>query len=158
MLQGLQRSGMLLIEELDKHVSQRDSGDGKHTDMMGNAAAAIIVTSYTVEMAIKTAHAQTHPNEMPPRGHDLLELFDALDQDTQLEAQHMLETVSPIGQSDWAGKNPDIRELIKTGRSNFTDWRYLSEKQGVGNGVPKALINVTQALRAVCLRHILKLP
>ena len=48
MLQGLQRAGMLLIEELDKHIGQRDSARAQHPDMMGNATASILVTSYTV--------------------------------------------------------------------------------------------------------------
>ena len=42
--------------------------------MKGNAAAAILVTSYAVEIATKTLHAQTKPNEKPPNGHDLLYL------------------------------------------------------------------------------------
>ena len=156
MLQGLQRAGILLIEELDKHIGQRDSGRGQHPDMMGNATASILVTSYTVEIAIKALHAQTKPNEKPPNGHDLNCLFSALRQATQVEAEHMFKTMPPIGQSDWVGENPDIRGVIKTGRENFVDWRYLPEKQTINNGVPKGLINVSEALRRVCLQHALK--
>ena len=156
-LQGFQRASMLLIEELDKHIAQRDVGPaGRHREeMKGNAIAAIMVTSFAVEIAIKTLHALKKPNAVPPRGHDLLDLFDALDQETQLKAQHMLETLPVIGEPDWVGENPDIRELIKVGRSNFKDWRYLPEIQTVGNGVPKGLVNVAQALRGVCLEHVL---
>lgn len=50
---------------------------------MKDNAAAILVTSYAVEIATKTLHAQTKPNEKPPNGHDLLYLFDELPQDAQ---------------------------------------------------------------------------
>ena len=121
---------MLLLQKLDKHLAQRDSGGGNHPEMLGTATAAILLTSYGVEIAIKTLLAQINPNERPPHGHDLLDLFDALDSDTKMQADRMLKTLPAIGQSDW---------------------RYISERPGVGGGVPKVLINVVQALRAVCL-------
>lgn len=74
MLQGLQDSAMLLIRELDDYVSQRDSGGGKNPNMLGNAVAVIVLTSYAAEIALKTLHAQTRPNVSPPRGHCLLDL------------------------------------------------------------------------------------
>lgn len=33
LLQGFLKASMLLIEELDKHIVQRDSGGGYHKDM-----------------------------------------------------------------------------------------------------------------------------
>lgn len=149
-LQGLQSAGLLLLQKLDKHLAQRDSGGGNHPEMLGTATAAILLTSYGVEIAIKTLLAQINPNERPPHGHDLLDLFDALGPDTKMQTDRMLKTLPAIGQSDWVGEL-DIRESIKSGSGNFTDWRYISERPGVGGGVPKVLINVVQALRAVCL-------
>ncbi len=64
MLQGLQNSAMLLIRELDDHVEHRDSGGGKHPNMMGNAVAVIVLTSYAAEIAFKTLHAQTKPKAL----------------------------------------------------------------------------------------------
>lgn len=150
LLQGLESAGFLLLQELDTHLAQRDFGKGKHPEMLGTATAAILLTSYGVEIAIKTLLAQTNPNESPPRGHDLLALFDALDQETKVRADRMLRTVPAIGQSGWVG-GLNTRESLKSGSSNFTDWRYLSERPSVGGGVPKVLINVMRALRAVCL-------
>ena len=118
--------------------------------MLGTATATILLTSYGVEIAIKTLHAQTNPNQSPPRGHDLLNLFDALDSVTKAKANRMLRTLPAIGQTDWVGEL-NIRESITTGSRNFTDWRYMPERPSVGGGVPKVLINVMQALRAVSL-------
>ena len=157
MLQGLQETALLLIEKMDNHIAQRDSGGGKHPDMIGNATAVIILTSYTSEISIKTLHAQIKPAHAPPRGHYLLDLYDAFDHDTKLEAQHMLETLPPIGTTAWIGHNPNMRELIKQGNSNFSDWRYLPEKSSMGGGVPKVLINVTNVFRELCLRHVVSL-
>ena len=154
LLQGLESAGFLLLQELDTHLAKRDSGRGSHPEMLGTATAAILLTSYGVEIAIKTLHAQTNPNEPPPRGHDLLDLFDALDPDSKVIADRMLRTLPAIGQSDWVG-GQTIRESIKLGRWNFTDWRYMSERPGVGGGVPKVLINVMRALRTVCLEFAL---
>ena len=150
LLQGLQRSGLLLIEELDKHIAQRDAGRGIHAEMKGNATAAVFITSCTVELALKTAYAQTHPTQKPPKGHDLAGLFDALDQTCQRQAQKYLETLPVLGEQKWIGEQPDMRSILETGRSNFTDWRYMVEQPSVGGGVPKGLINVVQALRKVC--------
>ena len=154
LLQGLQSAALLLLQELDKHLTQRDSGGGNHPDMLGTATAAILLTSYGVEIAIKTLLAQTNTNEPPPRGHDLLDLFDALDTATKIKADRMLRTLPAIGRSDWVGEL-SIRESIKSGSRNFTDWRYMSERTGVEGGVPKVLINVMRALRAVCLERAL---
>ena len=67
----------------------------------------------------------------------------------------MLKTMPPVGQSDWVGVHPDIREIIETGSANFTDWRYLPENQNMGKGIPKGLINAAEALRRVCLEYVL---
>lgn len=155
MLQGLQNSAMLLIRELDNHVKQRDTGGGKHPNMMGNVVAAIVLTSYASEIALKTLHAQTKPNEPPPRGHYLLDLYDELDSSTKSEAQELICKLRPMGSPEWIGKNPDIRALVKQGNSNFSDWRYLPEKAHMTNGVPKVLVNVVQVLQHICLQQVL---
>ena len=149
LLQGLQSSGLLLLQELDKYFEHRN--DPK---MIGTAAAVTVLVSYGVEIAIKTLHAQTRLNEMPPQGHNLLTLFDALERDAKEKAACKLRTLPAIGGSDWVGEDPDIRSIIEIGAKNFTEWRYLPERQGVGGGVPKGLINVLQALRAACLEYV----
>ena len=153
-LQGLQNSAMLLIRELDDHVKQRDGGGGKHPNMMGNAVAVVVLTSYAAEIALKTVHAQTKPNEPPPRGHDLLELYDQLDSAIRVEAQELISKATPMGSPQWIGEAPEIRSLIKQGNANFSDWRYLPERPNVTNGVPKVLVNVVQVMQTLCLKRV----
>ena len=155
MLQGLQNSAMLLIRELDDHVNQRDTGRGKHPNMMGNAVAAIVLTSYAAEIALKTLHAQTKPSVPPPRGHYLLELYDDLPPETKAQAQELIRKLKPMGAPQWVGETPDIRALIKQGNSNFSDWRYLPEKTQMTSGVPKVLVNIVQVIQHLCLQQVL---
>ena len=156
MLQGLQNAAMLLIREMDDHVKQRDSGGGKHPNMMGNAVAAIVLTSYAAEIALKSLHAQTKSTERPPRGHYLLELYDELDSATKSEAQELICKLKPMGSSNWIGETPDIRALIQQGNSNFSYWRYLPEKPQMTGGVPKVLVNVVQVIQYICLQRVLR--
>ena len=155
MLQGLQSAAMQLIREMDNHVVQRDSGSGKHPCMIGNAVAATVLSSYAAEIALKTLHAQIRPNEAPPRGHYLLELYDELDPAIKAEAQQLLCESPPMGRQEWIGANPQIRDLIEQGNSNFSDWRYLPEKASVGGGVPKVLVNVVKVMQKLCLKYVL---
>ncbi len=155
MLQGLQNSAMLLIRELDDHVEQRDRGGGKHPNMIGNAVAAIVLTSYAAEIALKSLHAQTKPDEPPPRGHYLLELYDQLDPETKLEAQDLIRKLKPIGSPQWIGEATDIRSLIEQGNTNFSDWRYLPERPRMTSGVPKVLVNIVQVIQHLCLQQAL---
>ena len=155
MLQGLQNSAMLLIRELDDHVNQRDSGGGKNPNMMGNAVAVIVLTSYAAEIALKTLHAQITPCDPPPRGHYLLDLYDSLDSETKAEAQMLICQLPPMGAPSWIGENPDIRALINQGNSNFDEWRYLPEKPHMGSGVPKVLVNVVQVIQRLSLDRAL---
>ena len=156
LLQGLQGSSMQLIQQMDEHISQRDSGGGEHPNMLGNAVAATVLTSYTAEIALKTLHAQTKPDKRPPLDHYLLNLFDELDKEIKSEAQRLLCTLPPLGAQNWIGENPDIRALLKQGNTNFTDWRYgVSEDPSVSGGVPKALVNVVQAVRKLILQYVL---
>ena len=154
-LQGLQNSAMLLIRELDDHVKQRDTSGGKHPNFMGNVVAAVVLTSYSAEIALKTLHAQTKPDEAPPRGHSLLDLYDELDLATKTQAQELIRKLKPLGAPDWIGETPEIRTLIEQGNSNFSDWRYLPEKSQVTGGVPKSLANVVQVIRHLCLQEVL---
>ena len=38
-----------------------EAGGGKHPNIMGNAVAVIVLTSYAAEIALKTLHALTEP-------------------------------------------------------------------------------------------------
>ena len=104
-----------------------------------------------MEIAIKTLLAQTKLAK-PPHCHDLLSLFDRLDEDVQAQVGHMLTGLPPIG-NGWVEENADVRNILEVGRTKFVDWRYLPEVDAVGGGNPKGLINVMQALWRVCLEY-----
>jgi hypothetical protein len=150
-LQGITKGTMLLIEELDKQIVQRDKGEHPLPDIIGIAECATMVAAYAAEIAIKTLIAQTKPKQKPLASHDLLKLFDQLDQDMQEKVQNTFKTMTPIGQPNWINANENIRQTIDIGRNNFVDWRYRPENKDVRHGVPKALINVVVAVRKVTL-------
>ena len=155
LLQGLEAAAMDLIDTMDEHISLRDSNGEKHPNMMGNAIAAVVLTAYAAEIGLKTLHAQLKPNETPPHGHELLDLYDKLDSETKREAQETLDGLQPLGGSDWIGEKPELRALIKQGSANFTVWRYVPERESTDGGVPKVLVNVVHVLRTLCLRRVL---
>ena len=101
------------------------------------------------------SHAQVKPNEVPPRVHYLLELYDELDPVIKTEAQQLLCELSPLGEQEWIGENPRIRDLIQQGNSNFSDWRYPQEKATISGGVPKVMVNVVQIIQKLCLQYVL---
>ena len=150
-LQGITKGVMLLIEELDNQIARRDKGEHPLPDIIGIAECATMVTAYAAEIAIKTLIAQTKPKQKPLESHDLLKLFDQLDQDIQKKVQNTFKTMTPIGEPNWRNANENIRQTIDIGRNNFVDWRYRAENKEVKNGVPKALINVVVAVRKVTL-------
>lgn len=154
-LQGMMKGAILLIEELDKQLARRDKGEHPLPDIIGIAACATMVTSYVAEIAIKTLIAQTKPGQKPPKSHNLLYLFDQLDQDTQEKVQNTFITMTPLGQPNWINMNENIRQTIAIGSENFVEWRYRAEKKSVSNGIPKSLINVVEAVRRVTLRLVI---
>ena len=155
-LQGLQSATMTLIKTLDDHLAQQRREGAKPPDMLGNTAAAVLLAAFATEIALKTLHAQLKPNQRPPSGHDLVKLYDALDSDTKAKVQDALVSLDPLGAPNWIGGDPKIGALVEQGRTNFVDWRYLPESDdAVGkDGVPKALVNVVQALRKVCVDRL----
>lgn len=154
-LQGITKGTMLLIEELDKQIVQRDKGKRPLPDLIGIAECATMVAAYAAEIAIKTLIAQTQPKQKPLASHDLLKLFDQLDQDMQEKVQNTFKTMTPIGQPNWINANKNLRQIIDIGRNNFVDWRYRAENKDIKNGVPKALINVVVTIRKVTLDLVL---
>lgn len=147
-LPGLMESAILLIREADQSMSRNEK-----QYIAGRVSSAVILASYSTEIALKTLFVQTKTQDMPPRSYDLLDLFESLDQHVQDQVQNMFETMTPIGQHDWIDQNESVRSMIEMGRTNFVDWRFLMERLQTGGGVPKSLINICQAVMLVCLRY-----
>jgi hypothetical protein len=153
-LQGVMKGAILLLEEADRHIALRDRGVRPLPDIIGIVMSATMVTAYATEIALKTLIAQTKPTRKPPNSHNLLHLFDQLDHDTQDMVQNTYNVMAPIGQPDWRDSSGNLREIILAGCDNFLEWRYLAEKKSASDGIPKALINVTEAARLVTLKLI----
>ena len=153
-LQGLMEGALLLNEKLDKQLVSRDTGIRPLPNFIGIAICATTVTAYTVEIALKTLFALTKPKETPPHSHNLLFLYDQLEQSVQKELDNTYKTMQPIGQPFWRDTNSSIRQIISTGSDNFVGWRYHPEKKNLDNGIPKALINVAEAVRLVTLNRL----
>ena len=148
-LQGLESVLLLLVRELDKCIVQRDRGAGKDLNLVGTAVSLTMLAAYSAEFAVKTLYAQTNPTKRPPLGHDLLILFDRLEKSVQQEVEEEYLEMESLG--GW-GTRLGVRATFKIGRRNFEDWRYLSEKDSIGDGVPKPLIDIARAIRKVCLK------
>ena len=103
-LQGLQASGLLLIREMDAYL---DRGQRDHPMLLGVASSATILIAYSVEIAIKTLHAQTRLTEKPPQGHNLLVLFDALPQDAKGTLEHAQQIAGHASPKTTKALRPD---------------------------------------------------
>ena len=150
-LQGLQCSLLLLVQELDRNLGQRDSRAGKPSQLFGVAVSVIVLAAYAVEIALKTLHAQSNPSKKPPRGHDLLDLYCRLEKSVRQELEEEYLGMESLG--GWDTKLT-IRATLGMGQSNFEDWRYCFEKDVVGNGIPKPLIDIVWVIRKVCLKKL----
>lgn len=150
LMPGLLRSGMLLIDEVDKQFAQDNARCQIQLESRGTATAAVVVVSYAAEIALKTLYVQTHPTRDPPKSHDLATLFDNLEQTTRSQAQTYLETLPVLGKREWLGEQPNLQAILEENRSNFTEWRYTPEKLAGVVASPHSLINAVQALSRLC--------
>jgi hypothetical protein len=108
----------------------------------GRILAGPILLTLAVEIALKALLCQEQKKE-PPRTHDLLELFNALESPTRkaLEAQMPGWTMYPVGFPEGAPyPHESLREVLwscripdKSRRAGYIDahtyWRYIHEKR-----------------------------
>ena len=146
LLRGIEPSAKLLIDEADKLLEKNLAGQD-HPETQGVVAAAVVSTAWAAEFALKTLLAQTRPTEKP-HGHSLVDLFEKLEPEIQVQAQTYLEDQNVFGEPD---SDPDLRDILVKGSRNFVDWRYIPERQHTDSGVPWALLNVTRALKNLCV-------
>ena len=117
-------------------------------DFIGRYQAAPILWALGIEIALKAWVCQNSKGNRP-KGHDLLELFDELDGETQ----HLLEEAWIRGRGKGTADDPipeiamprrvleaktlreltefrlsSLRELLEEHRKVFVNWRYLHER------------------------------
>ena len=111
-----------VVQELPDPGSQ--SVESNALLLRGRILAEPILLSLALEMALK-AWQRRERQGAPDRSHDLLQLFEGLEEATQkrLEAK-MPPMVDPLlGETLREG----LRELLRSHQNAHTDWRYLYE-------------------------------
>lgn len=117
------------LQEVAKHVALRPNDDHEpHEDLfMGKLLARPVLLALATEIALKAWQCRERKGP-PDRCHDLVELFDALSEDTRDRLQARLPVqpdrfgahlVYPFG----AG----MRKVLEFHRDTFETWRYLYE-------------------------------
>ena len=138
-----------VVKELEKNKSEPsdrwgewDRGTEDQLLFMGRFLAVPNLLSLATEIALKAWQCQER-QKAPERTHDLLELFDSLEQDTQemLEArmrkvsphsvwaeQPGTQNLSPDVQDMFAAKMHPLRDVLRSHSDAYEHWRYLYEK------------------------------
>ena len=115
------------------------------TPRNGLSVAPFVVNSaFALEIYLKTL-GELHSARL--RGHDLLELFDALPQ----EAHRALQ--QNFGKCKWQcgiAEMPDFRKALADMRHAFVEWRYLYEKERSSEVRFAPVIFVLEALHETC--------
>ena len=124
------------------------SDRGGHIDFIGSFQAAPILWALGIEIALKAWVCRSSKGS-GVKGHDLLDLFDELDEKTQ----HLLEEAWKRGRGTGTADDPipemampkrvleaktlqeltdfrlsSLRELLEEHREVFVNWRYLHER------------------------------
>ena len=107
-------------------------GDSPKTDMLGFQAAFCVVPvllTLGTEIALKALYCQERRGE-PPRGHNLVTLFDGLSEATRARLERLVPEVPDPFLPGLPGLPPyrrGIRDILDSHRSAFIDWRYTYE-------------------------------
>lgn len=121
------------LQEVAKHVAPRqdDDLDPREDLFLGKLLAQPVLLALATEIALKALRCRERKGP-PDYGHDLVELFDTLNEDTQDRLQVRLpEHPFPRG-ANWARFSGDpfgggMRTVLEFHRDTFKEWRYLYE-------------------------------
>lgn len=143
----------ILIHAHEPLLQHRVGGHKEATTELGIATACVVMTSLIAERAIKTLIAQTRPQDSPPRGHSLSELFGRhLPHAIQDEVQRTFESLP----SFWPHylETSTVQGVLRTTTSNFVDWRYTMEPKSVTGGLPMPLLKVAVAVTLAAIDRL----
>lgn len=151
-LEGEIEAAKKVIEMWEPYLNHRIAGNKEHTNELGIATVAIMLTSVIVERAIKTLIAQTQPDVKPEHTHKLLVLFKKLHPSVQQEVQSQFETL-PVA---WQRYSDDIsiEKVLRIADASFVDWRYTMEPRATTGGIPKPVLKAAIAFKIVCWTHL----
>jgi len=106
---------------------------GNGVDPSSNAAffegqfiARPVLLTFAMELALKAWWAKENKDSDIPKTHDLLKLFDGLNEDTRTR----LESAHPEIPNPYRGFRPirpGLRSMLASNSAAFVEWRYLHE-------------------------------
>ena len=114
---GLRRVAADLTHEFRDFLSPHGSFDG--SQVAGYAIAAPILRALAVELALKAISIKSAGTCL--RSHNLVELFDELDEDMRSRIDRRGESILLHSTC------PSIRSILANHQNDFTSWRYLGE-------------------------------
>lgn len=92
----------------------------------GQFIAGPVLLTFAMELALKAWWAKENKDRDIPKTHDLLKLFDGLNEETRtgLESAHP-EIPSPT--RGFKPIRPGLRSMLASNSAAFVEWRYLHE-------------------------------
>ena len=103
------------------------SGDGQILKLLGYSVSAVLLRAFATELMLKTlSYIRTKDYRSDGKGHDLLILFNDLDDETKKQISGLEKThgIAPMAQ------------ILEKHRNDFVDWRYLEDVDGMRTTFP----------------------
>jgi hypothetical protein len=117
------------LQELVRSFGNRADPSSNALLFQGQFIAAPVLLTFAMELALKAWWARENKDSDVPKSHDLLKLFDGLNEDTRTrlesahpEVPHPLRGFPPI--------RPGLRSMLDSNSTAFVEWRYLHERSG----------------------------
>ena len=169
-MHGMEQACRLLIADLDREITDRDSYKVKNPPRaIGIAAVTTVQCALFCEYAIKTFHSLLSDGKCR-KGHALDDLYDLLEKQYvevaskapgDLSEQITSQMRSPEARcsSEWSDNIDDVRSTLSIGSANFEDWRYgYPERRELSGGVPKGLFAIAKGIELLCRRRFQEEP
>jgi hypothetical protein len=113
------------------------------------AAPFVVNAAFSVELFLKTLHAVA--TGISPRGHKLVELYDALSSSYRTELCAEAVRLAP---EHGEGPQVQFRDLLAMLNDAFERWRYVYELANSGEIHLQQTVLVMHACRDVCAHHV----
>ena len=95
----------------------------------GEFVAVPVLMALAMEIALKAWQCRERKRK-PDRGHDLLKLFESLEEKTQARLQASKpDLLDPILGTKFPPVLPGLKSILSSHRKEFERWRYLYEVQ-----------------------------
>ena len=135
------------LQEVAKHVALRQDDDTDPLEdlFIGKLLAHPILLALATEIALKALRCRERKGP-PDHGHDMVELFDALSEDTRGRLQARLPVQpDPFGAHLVQPFGAGMRKVLEFHRDTFETWRYLYEQTSIRTWPPQ----LDEALTAI---------